>query len=131
MRYWIALLCLTLVAAEDPAVLSERAQQSAQQQRFEEAEQLWKRAIDISPRYFPALFNLGLFYARQQKFVDAELFLKRAATGISNGFQCLVHVGIRALDTRKIRRCASRLEGGAEAPAAKSSIDAGDVGGIL
>ena len=86
MRYWIALLCLTLAAAEDPAALSERAQQSAQQQRFDEAERLWKRAIELSPHYFPALFNLGLFYTRQRKFPEAELFLKRAAQASPGDF---------------------------------------------
>ena len=79
MRYWIALLCLTLAAAEDPAALSEQAQRLAGQQRFEEAERLWQRAIALSPEYYPALFNLGLFYSRQERFGEAELFLKRAA----------------------------------------------------
>ena len=79
MRYWIALLCLTLAGSEDPAALSEQAQRLAGQQRFEEAEQLWKRAIAVSPEYYPALFNLGLFYSRQERFGEAELLLKRAA----------------------------------------------------
>jgi tetratricopeptide (TPR) repeat protein len=78
MRYWIALLCLTL-AAEDPAALSEQAQRLAGQQRFEEAERLWQRAIALSPEYYPALFNLGLFYSRQERFGEAEVLLKRAA----------------------------------------------------
>ena len=93
MRYWIALLCLTLAGAEDPAALSEQAQRLAGQQRFEEAEQLWKRAIAVSPEYYPALFNLGLFYSRQERFGEAELFLKRRGTRIARRVQRLVHVG--------------------------------------
>jgi tetratricopeptide (TPR) repeat protein len=79
MRYWIALLCLTLAAAEDPAALSEQAQRLAGQQRFQEAERLWLQAIALSPEYYPALFNLGLFYSRQQKFAEAAGVLERAA----------------------------------------------------
>ena len=79
MRPGIAILWIALAAAEDPACSAEQAQKSAQQQRFAEAEHLWKRAIEISPEYFPALFNLGLFYSREQRFAEAEPLLKRAA----------------------------------------------------
>ena len=79
MRFGVALLCLIAAAAEDPATLSEQAQQSAAQQHFDDAERLWKKAIEIGPDYFPALFNLGLLYSRQQKFAEAEPLLKRSA----------------------------------------------------
>jgi len=73
------MVALVLAATEDPAALSEQAQRSAQQQQFGEAERLWKRAIELSPDYFPALFNLGLMYSRQKRFAEAEPLLNRAA----------------------------------------------------
>jgi len=57
----VASLSATLFA-QNPEALSESAQQAAQAQRYEEAERLWRKAIDSSPRYFPALFNLGFFF---------------------------------------------------------------------
>src|SRR5215467_12002942 len=74
----VAVLSTTLFA-QDPAALSESAQQAAQAHRYEEAERLWRKAIDSSPRYFPALFNLGLFYFSRKQFSDAVPFLDRAA----------------------------------------------------
>src|SRR3954454_2180191 len=79
MRWGIAILCIAAAAAEDPATLSREAQQKAQEQRFDDAERLWKRAVELSPAYFPALFNLSLMYVRQERFSDAEPLLRRAA----------------------------------------------------
>src|SRR6185437_11498486 len=45
--------------AQDPAALSEQAQKLAGEQHTVEAEKLWKQAIELSPNFFPALFNLG------------------------------------------------------------------------
>ena len=50
-----------------------------QAQRYEEAERLWRKAIDSSPRYFPALFNLGFFYFSRKQFSDAIPLLERAS----------------------------------------------------
>jgi tetratricopeptide (TPR) repeat protein len=61
----VAIIVAVLTApiyAQDAAALSESAKQAAQAERYEEAERLWRKAIASSPRYFPALFNLGLFY---------------------------------------------------------------------
>src|SRR5437867_7905898 len=73
----VALLSASLYA-QDPAALSEAAQQAIQAQRPEEAERLWRQAITVSPRYFPALFNLGLFYQSHKQFNDAIPLLVRA-----------------------------------------------------
>lgn len=80
------LLCFALAATEDPAALSERAQQSAQRGDFVDAERLWKQAIAITPQHFPAVFNLGLLYSRQQRFADAEALLGRAARMAPDNF---------------------------------------------
>ena len=74
----VASLSATLFA-QNPEALSESAQQAAQAQRYEEAERLWRKAIDSSPRYFPALFNLGFFFFSRKQFSDAVPFLERAA----------------------------------------------------
>jgi len=73
----VASLSATL-RAQSPEALSASAQQAAQAQRYEEAERLWRKAIDTSPRFFPALFNLGFFFSRQQ-FSDAIPLLERAS----------------------------------------------------
>jgi len=75
----IAALLSASLYAQDPAALCEAAQQAVHAQRPEEAERLWRQAISVSPRYFPALFNLGLFYESRQQFSDAIPFLVRAA----------------------------------------------------
>ena len=78
----IAVVVVSLSAtffAQTPEALSASAQQAAQAHRYEEAERLWRNAIDSSPRYFPALFNLGLFFFSRQQFNDAVPFLERAA----------------------------------------------------
>jgi len=75
----IAALLSASLYAQDPAALCEAAHQAVQAQRPEEAERLWRQAISVSPRYFPALFNLGLFYESRQQFSDAIPFLVRAA----------------------------------------------------
>src|SRR5262245_64995698 len=75
----IAAILSAPLYAQDPAALSESAQQAAQAQRYEEAERLWRKAIDLAPRYFPALFNLGLFYSSRKQFSEAVPLLERAA----------------------------------------------------
>ena len=81
MRSIFLLYLLSVVNAEaqDPAVLSERAQQCAEQNRGAEAEKLWLQAIGLSPNYFPALFNLGYFYFQEGRMSDAEPLLRRAS----------------------------------------------------
>ena len=69
-----------LIAQEkDPEVLSAAAQQLAVAKQFEPAEKLWKRALELSPGFFPALFNLGYMHFSTQQFEKALPFLERAA----------------------------------------------------
>ncbi|MGH9428399.1 MAG: tetratricopeptide repeat protein, partial [Terriglobia bacterium] len=75
---FIVIAVSTCLYAQDPSALSDSAQRAAQAQRYEEAELLWRKAIDSSPRYFPALFNLGLFFFSRKQFNDAVPFLERA-----------------------------------------------------
>src|SRR5258708_3924479 len=79
MRLFLMLLSLSGAAAQDPAALSEQAEQAVREQRSGDAERLWKQAIGIAPDFFPALFNLGFFYFQRQKFAEAEPLLKHAA----------------------------------------------------
>src|SRR5213593_5064673 len=74
----VALLSASLYA-QDPAALCEAAQQAVQARRPEEAERLWRQAVSVSPRYFPALFNLGLFYQSRKQFSEAIPLLVLAA----------------------------------------------------
>jgi tetratricopeptide (TPR) repeat protein len=86
MRLCLILIFCVAAAAQDPVALSEQAQQFAGQQRFDEAERLWKQAIGISPGFFPALFNLGYFYFKQQRFAEAEPLLRRATEASHDDF---------------------------------------------
>jgi tetratricopeptide (TPR) repeat protein len=79
MRPFLVLMLSCAAMAQDPAALSDEAQQFAGKQQFDQAERLWKQAIGIAPDFFPALFNLGYFYFKQQKFTEAEPFLRRAS----------------------------------------------------
>src|SRR5688500_6130045 len=67
------------ICAEDPAALSESAQEAVKTGRYADAEALWQKAINASPRYFPALFNLGLLYHSRKQFSNALPLLEKAA----------------------------------------------------
>jgi tetratricopeptide (TPR) repeat protein len=82
----IALIALLLLAPQDPAALSDKAQQLAQQQRFDEAEKLWRQAIAIAPDFFPALFNLGYMKSSQGKYAESAPLLEQAARVNSKDF---------------------------------------------
>jgi tetratricopeptide (TPR) repeat protein len=76
-----------LIANEkDPETLSGAAQQLAVSKKFDQAERLWKRALEISPRFFPALFNLGYMYFSTEQFEKAVPFLERAAEAFPGDF---------------------------------------------
>ena len=79
MKPLILAALLAFRPAEDPAALSERAAALASEQRFTEAADLWRKALDASPGFFPALFNLGYMYFTQGEPETALPFLERAA----------------------------------------------------
>ncbi len=75
----LAFATASLLAAETPGELSDRAQQLAQQNQIHEAEKLWKQALTQDADFFPALFNLGyMSYTLGRLDVAAE-YLGRAA----------------------------------------------------
>ena len=79
---------------QDPAVLSNQAQELAGEKRGVEAEELWKEAIRLSPGYFPALFNLGFFYFQEQKMAEAEPLLRHAAEVSGHDFNAYYMLGL-------------------------------------
>src|SRR5205807_501701 len=68
-----------LLTPQDPSALSDKAQEFAQQHRFDEAEKLWRQALTLSPAFFPALFNLGYMKSTQGKHAEAAPLLEQAA----------------------------------------------------
>lgn len=66
-------------ATANAEAISSRAVEMAQQRRFDEAERLWKEALQISPKLFSAAFNLGYMYYSRGDHSSAEPYLKRAA----------------------------------------------------
>lgn len=74
-----AFLALALAFAQrpDPASLNEAAKKLAVEQRYEQAEKLWKQAIEASPDFYPALFNLGFMYFSRSQHEQAEPYLAR------------------------------------------------------
>lgn len=74
------------VQGQDAAGLSDAAQQAAQSNRPAEAEQLWRQAIEISPRFFPALFNLGYFHYSRRDYLKAIPYLERAGRVLATDF---------------------------------------------
>jgi tetratricopeptide (TPR) repeat protein len=62
---------------------------------------LWNRAIRLSSRYFPALFNLGYFYFQQQKFAEAEPLLSRAAESSRDDFNAHYLLGVTLLKLQR------------------------------
>ena len=89
----LALVCVPVqgqvqgpVQGQDAAGLSDAAQQAAQSNRPAEAEQLWRQAIEISPRFFPALFNLGYFHYSRRDYLKAIPYLERAGRVLATDF---------------------------------------------
>jgi len=99
--FFLLILCLLSAWAQDPAALSGQAEQFAREQRFDEAEKLWKQAIQISPGLFPALFNLGYFYYTQQKFAEAEPLLRRASQASRTDFNSRYLLGVALVNLGK------------------------------
>ena len=79
---WLAILLLWAQGA-DPEALSARGLEMAQQRRFTEAEQLWKQALEMSPKLYSAAFNLGYMYHSQRQPAKAEPYLIRAVAARS------------------------------------------------
>ena len=77
----LAVSAIGLVFAQgpNPAALNDAATQHAQAKRFDEAEKLWKRAIELQPAFFPALFNLAFLYFSTSRYDRAEPLLVRSA----------------------------------------------------
>lgn len=75
-----------LAQEKDPEALSTAAQQLAVSKQLQPAEKLWKRALELSPDFFPALFNLGYMHFSTKQFEEALLFLDRAAQNAPDDF---------------------------------------------
>ena len=48
-----------------------------QQEKLEDAELNFKKALDLNPNYLQALYNLGLILNKKQRFDDSISFLRR------------------------------------------------------
>jgi len=55
----------------DPVVYNAYAAFLQEQSKFREAEQFYQKALEINPRYGPALYNLGSLYERTGRLEDA------------------------------------------------------------
>ena len=82
------------VRAQDAAALSDAAQQAAQSNRPEEAERLWRQALGIAPRFFPALFNLGYFHYSRGEQLKAIPYLERAGQVAPQDFNTHYLLGV-------------------------------------
>ncbi|MEX2264920.1 MAG: tetratricopeptide repeat protein [Bryobacteraceae bacterium] len=94
-----AILAPLLIWAQagDPAALSGAAAQLAGEKRFAEAEELWRRALNLAPGFVPALFNLGYMHFSQQEFAKAEPLLARAAQANPEDFNTRFVLGATLL----------------------------------
>ena len=79
-------LLFALLFFQTSAELSDEAQRLAKSGNTAEAEKLWQRALDQSPKFFPALFNLGYMNYSLERFEQACEFLEQAAQVSPNDF---------------------------------------------
>ncbi len=96
-----ALSSLLAAPSPDAATLSEQALKRASEKHFDEAESLWNEAIAESPKYYPALFNLGYFYFQQERLRDAVAMLERASASAPNEFNAPYLLGTALMKLRK------------------------------
>jgi len=90
----IFVLMAQAAGAQTAAELSDHAQQLAQNRQLEQAEDLWKKALDQEPDYFPALFNLGFLNVNLKRYPQAEPLLERAATQAPEDFNAHYLLGL-------------------------------------
>jgi tetratricopeptide (TPR) repeat protein len=74
----IVLVAAALSLFADPQQLSDKALEFASRRQFAQAEQLWLQALEASPNFFPAAFNLGYMYYSTGQPAKAEPHLARA-----------------------------------------------------
>jgi tetratricopeptide (TPR) repeat protein len=76
-----AAICVLFALPQGGAAeaLSAEALRLVQQNRQQDAEQLWKKALALNPKLFSANFNLGFLLQSQSRHQQAEPFLARAA----------------------------------------------------
>lgn len=75
----LLLIALAAGAQTGPEALSQKAAVLAQEGKYDDAAALWRRALTIQPRFFPALFNLGYMHFTRSQFALAADFLTRAS----------------------------------------------------
>ncbi len=94
----------TLLSQEkDPAVLSDAAQELAVAKQLDPARKLWTRALELSPEFFPALFNLGYMHFSAGQYTQALPLLERAANEAPEDFNShyLLGAAYQKLDRRE------------------------------
>lgn len=82
----LAAFAQLVMAQAGPDALSDQAKQLAMQRRFEEAELLWKKALQAYPNHFPSLFNLGFMRYSMGQYAEAEPLFARAAQARPDDF---------------------------------------------
>ncbi|QOY85739.1 tetratricopeptide repeat protein [Paludibaculum fermentans] len=93
----LAVTAMALWLQAGPDLLSDQAQQLAMQKRYDEAEVLWKRALQAAPDHFPSLFNLGFMRYSLGQFTAAEDWLTRAARAKPGDFNSRYLLGTTLL----------------------------------
>jgi tetratricopeptide (TPR) repeat protein len=91
----LCVVCLGVIAeaAQDTVALTQQAESLAAGGKYDEAEQLWKQALELTPQNFPALFDLGYLYFKRQKFQLAAPVLRLAVQVRPNDFNALYLLG--------------------------------------
>ena len=67
------------LAQLSPDALSDRARELASAGKAEQAEVLWRQAVEAAPAHFASLFNLGFLSLQRRKEAEAAEWLSRAA----------------------------------------------------
>jgi len=75
----IAIVWVLALAQLSPDALSDRARELASAGKVEEAEGLWRQAVEKAPSHFASLFNLGYLSAQRHNDAEAVAWLRRAA----------------------------------------------------
>ena len=76
---FLSLVGFLLYAQADSESLSDAARTAATQRRFEEAADLWTKALAINPKHFASLFNFGYMRYSLAQYAEAASLFRRAA----------------------------------------------------
>lgn len=80
--------------APEAAAVYDKALKEIEKKRYDAAERLLRRAVELDPKFVSPLNDLGVLLMQQKKYPEAEKILRRALEADSKSIHALLNLGI-------------------------------------